>query len=492
MASPAKEISPTITVTDGKQAAYIHIPPGCDPLLLTEDALLGLVRASGVEVSDHVKRAIASLAQQLCDGQGQEGDGQAKTISKEVARAQQPIHGVDGRVEWLVDDTPKDPETENISYYDQCAFVMVHNGDTIGKVYPPTYGEDGRDVRGETTPALSGKEAKLIIDESIMRRPDGSLIAQSDGVLYRDGDNAQIRKRIEIKENVDFSTGNIDFDGDVYIKGGVKDCFVVKATGDIEVCGLIEAATIETDQDLIAKGGFAGRERGIATIGGCLRGKYLDNVHGYVEKDLCIDREVINCELRIDGGIDSPAGSIIGGRVVVTGAINIGTLGSSGDTPTELVIGSVPKLEPFVASLSEIFETVSESSNKLTDELDMITKLSRKGRMTPTDKERQTEIMFELSSIKSAMDRAGRTLDSINQEVEARRTVDVTVNSTLHSGTLLIYRDKSFKIKREMRGPVVIKLDSKKTPVYRQGNGEAHPVSDISDVHAVLNHSRAA
>ncbi len=57
---------------------------------------------------------------------------------------------------------------------------------------------------------------------------------------------------------MDFSTGNIDFEGDVRVLKGIRDIFEVRATGNIEVGGLIEASTIDAGGSVFAKGGMAG------------------------------------------------------------------------------------------------------------------------------------------------------------------------------------------------------------------------------------------
>jgi uncharacterized protein (DUF342 family) len=488
---PAKEISPEVIIADDKTTAELIIPAGCDRSMLTEQLLLGLIRGEGVEVTDFTTKAVRGLLGAPIDGE--------HDTAIEIARIQQPVHGVDGAIRWIVDEKNADKTTDGptngtdaaVCFYDRCAFVMVQAGDVVGKVTPATLGQDGRDVTGANVPARSGKDPALQLDETLMKRADGSLIAQQDGVLYREKGKAQVRKYIEIREYVDFSTGNIDFDGDVLVGRGVRDCFIVKATGNVEVRGLIEAATINAGKDLIANGGFAGRERGNALIGGCLRGRYLDNVHGHVKQDLCIDREVINCELLIDGAITSPRGSIIGGRVSPTGAVEIASLGSPAAVPTELVIGSVPALEPFARKLEQIVFALTADKAKLTDEQDIVNKLTAHGRMTATDRERQTEIMFELSTINTTLDKAQRTLDSLNDEIGKRRRVDVTVHHLVNPGSTLILDGCRYKIYNDLKGPVRFFMDGKKF-VYRQGEAPHHPVADIADVSTDKSARRAA
>ncbi|GAB4108172.1 MAG: FapA family protein [Phycisphaeraceae bacterium] len=490
-----RDISPYVVIADDKMSARLVIPAGCDLSAYDEQTLLGLIRGEGVEVSDFTTQAVREfLAKALSEPADGEATDAAGDITFDIAHGQLPVNGGDGRVEWLV-DAPKDAqapsENDSVSFYDRCAFVMVHAGNVIGKVHAATLGQDGRDVTGATLPAKSGKDPVLKIDESILKKADGSLVAQQDGVLYREPGKAQIRKRIEIREYVDFSTGNIDFDGDISIARGVRDCFVVKATGNVEVKGLIEAATIETGKDLYALGGFAGRERGHAKIGGTLFGKYLDNVQGHVKQDLCVDREVINCELVIDGEINMPRGSIIGGCITPTGKVEIGCLGSSGAVVTELVIGTVPTLQPFADKLENIIDKLTHDRDKLVEERDLIDKMSGKGRMTATDKERQTEIMFELSSIESSLNKAQRTFDNVQQKIAERRQVDITVHQQVHPGVTFILDGCRYKVYDDLKGPIRFFIKGKGF-VCQQGNAEPKPVNAVTDVTMMKSRKNAA
>jgi len=78
----------------------------------------------------------------------------------------------------------------------------------------------------------------------------------------------------------------------------------------------------------------------------------------------------------------------------------------------------VPGLDPFAETLDAMVQILTIDSEKLTEEQDIITKMSTKGKMTATDKELQTEIMFELSTINTNLQKAQRTLESVTGEIE--------------------------------------------------------------------------
>ncbi len=486
-----QELSPSVIVAADKSSASLRVPAHYDRSLLTEYLLTGIITGMGVEITDQAAAAIKSIVQ---DPPPIDDDA-----TYDIATAAPPTHGVDGFITWVVDEksTPgeaapeSDPPGSGVSHYERCSFDMVETGEVIGRVHAPESAHDGRDVLGNTLPAKVGKEAKLFIDESIMQKADGTLVAQQDGVLFREPGKARIRKHIQINNYVDFSTGNLDFDGDITIEKGVRDCFIVKATGNVEVKGLIEAATIRAGKDLVALGGFAGREQGHVETGGNLIGKYLDNIQGHISQDLCIDREIINCDLMIDGQINSPTGSIIGGNLVPTGEVHVGTIGSGAGVKTELVIGSVPMLQPFATELTAIVEKLTANAEVLNSEKDTIDKNSTKGRMTATDKERQCELIFELSTINANLDKAQRTLGLVQQKINQRRRVDVKVDKAIHHGATIILDGCRYHMSDKVAGPVHLYMEGKSF-VYRIDDGPALPVEQVSEVKADLPGRAAA
>lgn len=486
-----QELSPSVIINPEKDAARLRIPARYDRALLTKDLLIGLITGEGVEVSDLTNNTIRQIVS--------DPPPDDKNADIEIARATPPVHGVDGYITWTLDqdaesDTPKTEQVnpdDKLSYYDRCTFHIVQIGDRIGRIYPPEPAQDGRDVLGHTLPAKTGKAAKLVVDDSILQQADGTLIAQQEGVLLREPGMARIVKHIHINDYVDFSTGNLDFDGDITIEKGVRDCFIVKATGNIEVKGLIEAATIDAGKNLIASGGFAGRERGNVHTGGNLTARYLDNIQGYVKQDLCIAREVINCDLTIEGRVDSPNGAIIGGRIVPIGEVLVGTLGSAAGIATELVIGSVPTLHPHAKTLARMLDQLTVDAERLQNEKDVIDKNSTKGRMTATDKERETEIIFELSCINAILVKVQRTLDQVRATIDKRRRVDVIVNKEAHPGTMIVLDQRCYRLHETLHGPVRFYLTGKQF-VYRRGDSTPVPVDQVAEVKAVFAPRSAA
>ena len=481
---PSGEESIRVIVSKDCVTAEMKIPAGYARQMLTEQTCLGLLQQSGVEVSELVVEAVKKMI-------AQEPDQDQIAVLAHATPAQ---HGEDGRVEWLIKDPAEDQgqdqdqnqgdeHDEGHSHYDRSAYTMVNAGDVLGNITAPTVGTDGRDVLGQTIPAKFGKSVGIKIDETVMQDAIGQLIAQVDGVFHRDGSQVCIRQRIEVPSYVDFSTGNIDFAGDVLIKRGVRDCFVVRAAGDVEVNGLVEAATIECKGNFIAHGGMAGRERGRAIVGGNLIAKYLDNIYGEVMGDMEIHCEVINCDLVIHGTVQAANGTIIGGKTIVTGSAELVSLGSGAGVLTEIVLGSVPKLEPIAIQLARLNELLIQKRDAFLQEQKLMSKNTKM--MSNSDKERQTELMFGIQNAESKLLQGQTAGEVLKQRIDEQRTVKLVIHRKLFAGAVITVGNQSFKIFSDISGPVTVFMDSRREIVYRKGGSDIGSMTQIAELKAV-------
>ena len=75
-------------------------------------------------------------------------------------------------------------------------------------------------------------------------------------------------------ENVDLSTGNIDFEGSVQVKGNVSSNFVIRAGGNVIISGVVEGAYIEAGGNIIIARGMNGMTKGILKAGGNIVAKF--------------------------------------------------------------------------------------------------------------------------------------------------------------------------------------------------------------------------
>ena len=287
---------------------------------------LDVVRDAGVLITDDLKAAVRAMLQ-------------AGNRRAAIARSTPPPDGHDAFIDWHIHSLRPEAtdDTAAVNHYEKSSLILVSAGQILGRLIPPTPGQDGHDVRGKPLPAKPGKPLKAQIDaKSIDLDTHHQLTALTAGVLHRDDRHIRVNPLVELPGNVDFSTGNIRFHGDVRVRGDVLDRFVIEAGGDVEVLGVIEAATITTGGNLTARGGVTALPDGKLNIAGELIARYLANVTADIKGNLTVEREILNSHINAHSCVELPRGSLIGGTLFAHGNVHIATLGAPSGAATRL------------------------------------------------------------------------------------------------------------------------------------------------------------
>lgn len=265
-----------------------------------------------------------------------------------IARGRQTITGEDGRIIDLFSrKTERKVKVDENNRVDYAALSFVQNvseGDTICRIIPPSQAESGCTVLGRELPARDGIAATVPKGRNTALTEDGTaLIATATGHVEFTNRVFHVKPVLDIPGNVDYSTGNINFLGDVHIHGDVCAGFTVRAMGTITVDGVLEPCTVEAGNDLILVKGAQGDGRAILRASHSIYAKFLESCCVYAMEDLHSDC-LINCDVYCDGVVElkSGRGAIIGGRTRCAHEINASAVGSRAETPTEVILGGRP------------------------------------------------------------------------------------------------------------------------------------------------------
>lgn len=236
-------------------------------------------------------------------------------------------------------------EFDRVDYTSLNLIRNVKEGEEICRLIKPTEGEPGCTVFGQEIPAKSGKPVPLPKGRNTEISEDGLLLLASiSGDVEFTGRSFQVKPVLEIPGNVDFSTGNINFLGDVNIRGDVLSGFTVRAMGSIQVAGVVEAgSTVEAGGDLIVVKGILGDGSSIIRSHRSLFSKYIENSTIYVRENLQTDC-IINSHIYSDGEVvvRSGRGTIIGGRIWAAKKITATAVGARSECRTAVALGGLP------------------------------------------------------------------------------------------------------------------------------------------------------
>lgn len=267
-----------------------------------------------------------------------------------LAKGKKPRHGTDARIEYNFNyektSKPALREDGSVDFHNLDMFESVKEGELLATLIPEDAGEPGTDVCGNVVHPRKVKRARLRYGKNITLSEDGSQIfSDVSGHVALAGDMVFVSNVYEVPADVGPSTGDIEYDGSVEVKGNVITGFTVKASGNITVDGVVEGATLEAGGNIVLKRGIQGMGKGILNASGSVYSKFIENstvsAGATVMTDAIMHSKVTaSKEIKVQG----KRGLITGGEVrsgTVIEAINVG---STMGTNTSLEVGIDPKI----------------------------------------------------------------------------------------------------------------------------------------------------
>ncbi len=254
------------------------------------------------------------------------------------------VNGDDGWFE-LVVSTGKDNEelTEDeqgrVDFKAIQSFSNIETGQVIGKLYPPTPGENGLTATGKPIQAKPGKASPVRAGSGVKMSADGTLlIAELSGRAVFDKNVLSVVEEMVVSGDVDFHVGHISFNGFVDIKGDVLDDFNISATKGLNVSGTVGACQINSGGP-VTLGSMAGKGIGKVICQGAFRSRYLNQAQIECHGDVYLESEMRNSSVKSTGVIFCPKGVISGGECVALEGIEVKTLGARAGAKTFVTAG---------------------------------------------------------------------------------------------------------------------------------------------------------
>ncbi len=254
-------------------------------------------------------------------------------------------------------------EDGSVDYQNIKWFELVHKGDVVAKYHEPELGIPGMNILGEEVPAKKGRELKRLICKGVNFDSDqNSYIASSDGKIEYKGDRLEVTD-ILILDAVTQATGNVQFNGSVYVRGEVGDGSVIRARKDILVDGFIEGATLEAGGDIILRKGNNSGGKGTLRANGSIMGRFFERANvkagRHINANYCL-----NSELWAGGRVEIAGknGILAGGSTYATWGINAFDIGNPVGIRTDLSVGGD---NPYTQEIARIESKMSESRREL-------------------------------------------------------------------------------------------------------------------------------
>ncbi len=336
MAQPINALAPKVQVSsDGLEATLtFKIPDGKNEVpKFTVNQLLGFLSSANVSFGIN-QDMISRLADSPIYG---------KPIKVAEGTAQQ--QGTPGYFEYTFDTNfnrkPTIRPDGTADYMTIKTIETVQEGDVIAIYHPAVPGSRGMSVRGQILEPKPVRDLPPLIGRGFDRSKDNlTYTAKIDGKIEVNQGKILVSPVHEIKGDVGIETGNIKFNGDVIVHGGVRDGAVIDAAGNVIIDGLIEECDIHAGKDLFLLSGVKGNEKTVIDCNGSITAQFIEyaiiNCAGNITADYFF-KSKISCDGRVE--LNGNNASIIGGYVSAVQGIEVNDIGNSFGTITNVSVG---------------------------------------------------------------------------------------------------------------------------------------------------------
>jgi len=263
----------------------------------------------------------------------------------QIAAGEAPEDGSDGKIEFYVRPSSDQAELQSdssgrVDFHDLHLIENVEAGQELASLLEPRPGRAGSTVLGEVLPARGGEPAKTRAGRDVRFDQDKKVfVAELPGRLVHENDVLEISQDYEVRGDVDFHVGDVNFVGRVVVSGEVLDDFNVHAGMGLEVRGPVGNCQLISGGDVTLAAGMSGKMQGKVIAAGRVHARYLNEVTVEAEGDVSVDREAVNSDIRTSGAYLSPGGAVIGGEIMALKGIEVCKAGSHLGVATRLIAG---------------------------------------------------------------------------------------------------------------------------------------------------------
>jgi len=381
-------LSPLWISPDKTRVYFLNLPQGSNPRYPLLEEMQLLLKDLEVTYGFHAERW-AEIREELENGQRDDS-----VILIAEGRPAQP--GRDAAFDWAVDvgdekKIGKVLEDGSIDFRERNLITVVQENDILGRLVPPQPGVVGKDVFGNELRPPSPVNIEVVTDSRIYAEPedDGviAFFAEIGGGISTSTKEKKINERLSrrinvgvnpisnIEGDIDYTTGNIEFNGDVVIGGSVQPQFSVRATGSVTIEGYVEAgAYITAGKDIIIKRGVIGATTELVA-GEDVMTKYIQEATVRAGGNVRVGSYMFNASVRTGGQVvvtgkgEGKSRALVGGLIWGARGILAKSIGSPYNTGTKLVAGIDPESVNRAEQIRANMQTCNEKQRTMLERI---------------------------------------------------------------------------------------------------------------------------
>lgn len=374
-----------------------------------------------------------------------------------IAKGKPPINGEDAILKYHFDTSNERKvcisDDGKVDFRELSLIKNVNENQILVTMIPSTKGVNGQNVYGEDVQAKDGKKVNLPRGKNVAITEDGlSLISTIKGEVKLVDNKVSVFPLYEVNSNVDNTTGNIRFVGKVIVKGNVLTGFVIEADEDVEIYGVVEGAQIYSKGNIILHRGIQGMNRGELRCDGDLIAKFIENSRVHAKGNIqteAIMHSMIYCGKKLE--VKGKKGLLVGGEIRASEEIKAKVIGSPMATVTDIEVGTNPEMRSKYESLKMEMKNSTENLLKLTQAVDLLTKIGRSTELTEEKKALLNKSIVMKLQMQNKIEQLKSEISYLESYIEEISNGKIKVEGLVYPGTKVTIGSNSMYIKDQIQ-----------------------------------------
>ncbi len=463
MGKPPDEKAPTANLVDQVQGDGFRLLLLVSPDQLTAsvqfarsaprgtcpaDALVEFVRRSKLRLSREEDACLPDLAQTIGGG-----------VDSVIVAQGRPAEAWKA-VDWFIPmgmTSLHDNSNETVDLHEVSHFINVQADQPLCELPVPP--RDGTDVFGQI---IAAPPCPVQLGDRVALDPENPsrvLATQPGCVRYAKG-RLSVEQDLQIAGDLDFKIGNIDFFGDVSVRGNILDGFRIKSAKNIVIGGAVGVSTIEAGGDLTIKGGVNGGHKSRLVCAGNLQAHYLHMVSVECGGDVLVDVECHDSTVHAGGSVTVSRGGIIGGKVIAGADISAGFVGTAMCVPTLVHAGYQTSLDQQLEKQRKVHAQAVILVKNLESALGMLVQQPNASVRSRTQHYMQTsQMQTRLADAQLVVRRSQAELLALMRGAVPAGATIASAKQIFPRVTLVIDSVCEEEVATELTGPVFLTLD---------------------------------
>ncbi len=384
-----------------------------------------------------------------------------EVIQAEVfAEGERPVDGKAPLVHYYFEQEayfkrePLKKDDETVNHREVQRIKMVRKGQLIAEKMESLKPQAGKSVFDEVVPASGAKDIPFRAGKNTLLNDKGELYAQIDGrPTIDDHGRISVMQIFIVEKDLGLQIGNVEFNGDVEVKGNVRSGFSIEAGGSVLVRESVEAATIIAQENITIRGAYTGGDRGFLRAGGDCHLTHANTGQIETEGDLLVSRELVNITALVYGTLSfrRGKGAVRGGELLVQEDLEVIDLGSELGVPTVVYVG------PYEVSRRKLKE-VHVQAREVEDQIDTVTeglnKLKNEGTKSKLSKAQKCVVLEKLQGnlrlLENELKEIHEVQASLEEKMEPAQTAFLRIGGTIYPGVVVHIGELELAIAEKM------------------------------------------